>query len=373
MTRHKITALGWIALLLVTGCGKVPGIKIAFVSERDGNQEVYVVDPDGSNLANLTRNPAPDYDPVWSPDGKKIAFVSRRGGGGDQVCVMDADGSSQTCLTDPSPRANNRSPVWSPGGKKLAFASSRDGGWEIYVMDADGSNQTNLTNSPAYDSSPVWSPDGSRIAFTSTPDTAPAAPTEGYGVSHTELYVMDADGSDRTKLTDVPSIEGRPNMTPVVRRPRWSPDGKRILFLSNSSGTENLYLIDADGSNLTQITDRYDPPVDPAWSPDGSRVVFAAFERWNAYPERQPNTEIFAVDVDSLEVANVTNSEALDEGMPSWSPDGERIVFAAKPNDRLPPADSRTDYDIYAMDADGSDVMRLTDDPARDSDPVWSP
>lgn len=345
------------------------------MSERDGNQEVYAVDPDGSNPANLTRNPAPDYDPVWSPDGKRIAFVSRRGGGGDQVCVMDADGSSQTCLTDPSPRANNRSPVWSPDGKRIAFASSRDGSWEIYVMDVDGSNQANLTNSPAYDSSPAWSPDGSRIAFTSAPDTAPAAPTEGYGypVFHTELYVMNADGSDRTKLTDVLSIEGRPNMTPVVRYPLWSPDGKRILFPSNRSGTENLYLIDADGSNLVQITDRYDPPVAPAWSPDRSRVVFAAFERWNAYPERQPNNEIFVLDVDSLEVTNVTSSEALDEGMPSWSPDGERIVFVARPNDRLPLADSRTDYDLYVMDADGSNVTRLTDDPARDSDPVWSP
>jgi Tol biopolymer transport system component len=113
--------------------------------------------------------------------------------------------------------------------------------------------------------------------------------------------------------------------------------------------------------------------VAPAWSPDGSRVVFAAFERWNAYPERQPNNEIFVLDVDSLEVANVTNSEALDDAMPSWSPGGERIVFVACPNDRLPLADSRTDYDVYVMDADGSNLTRLTDDPARDSGPAWSP
>lgn len=184
---------------------------------------------------------------------------------------------------------------------------------------------------------------------------------------------MDADGSNQTRLTPDVRVEGHPDQTPLNQLPRWSPDGKRILFLSNRDGKGNLYLMDADGSNLTKLTDRYDPPVAPAWSPDGERIVFAAFERWNAYPERQPNNEIFVLDVDSLEVANVTNSEALDEDMPSWSPDGERLVFAAKPNDRLPPADSRTDYDVYVMDADGSDVTRLTDDPGRDSDPVWSP
>jgi len=354
---------------------KTSGAKIAFVSERDGNSEIYGIDPDGSNLTRLTNDQGWVDDVVWSPDGSRIAFVRHHGGNRNQICVMDADGSNQRCLTDPA--VISGIPSWSPDGKKIAFISIRDGHEDIYAMDADGRNDTNLTNSPSWDTFPRWSPDGSKIAFVSSRHASSKLPPEGswgYGiVLHTELYLMGADGSNVTRLTNIPRVEGRPNRTPVVRYPRWSPNGQRILFLSNRNGRSNLHLIDADGSNLTQVTDRYDPPGVPAWSRDGTKIVFAAFERWNFYPERQPNYEIFVIDVDSLSVTNITNSQDLNESMPTWSPDGRRIVFAARPNDPLQRTDSRTDYDIYVMDADGSNVVRLTDDPARDAEPSWSP
>ena len=129
--------------------------KIAFVSDRDGNDEIYVMDADGSNLTRLTNNPAIDDSPAWSPDGTKIAFVSYRDGN-EEIYIVDADGSSQTRLTDNS--ASDCFPSWSPDGTKIAFSSDRDGNDEIYVVDADGSSQTRLTDNSADDDQPEWSP-----------------------------------------------------------------------------------------------------------------------------------------------------------------------------------------------------------------------
>ena len=132
---------------------------------RDGNYEIYVMNADGSGQTRLTNNPADDDYPAWSPDGTKIAFTSDRDGN-DEIYVMNADGSGQTRLTN-NP-ADDQYPAWSPDGKKIAFDSDRDGNYEIYVMNADGSGQTQLTNNPANDKYPAWSPDGKKIAFTPT-------------------------------------------------------------------------------------------------------------------------------------------------------------------------------------------------------------
>jgi Tol biopolymer transport system component len=120
-----------------------PEGKIAFSSMLDGDREIYVMDPDGSNLVKLTDNSACDVYPNWSPDGTKIAFASDRDGN-FEIYVMNADGSNQTRLT--YNQAEDTTPVWSPDGSKIAFLSNRDGNYEIYVMNADGSEQINLTN-----------------------------------------------------------------------------------------------------------------------------------------------------------------------------------------------------------------------------------
>ena len=150
---------------------------------------------------------------VWVDAQAQIAFVSRRDGNAE-IYVMDADGTNQRRLTNN--RANDRSPAWSPDGRRIAFVSERDGhvhvrhGWptsEIYVMDADGGNPQNLTNNPSDDWSPSWSPNGKRIAFVSERDEPRV-----YG----DIYVMDADGSDPERLTNNPRDD---------RYPAWSPDG----------------------------------------------------------------------------------------------------------------------------------------------------
>jgi len=218
--------------------------KIAFASDRDGNNEIYVMNADGSNQTNLTNNPAWDNEPCFSPDGTKIAFKSYSDEifGISKIYVMNADGSNQTRLT------NNlgREPCFSPDGTKIAFASNPNGIFEIYVMNADGSNQTRLTNNWVIDWEPCFSPDGTKIAFASNRD------------GNYEIYVMNADGSNQTRLT---------NNWARDKEPCFSPDGTKIAFASDRDGNDEIYVMNADGSNVINLTNNPAWDVEPSWGP----------------------------------------------------------------------------------------------------------
>ncbi len=260
---------------------------MAFVSDRDGNVEIYVMNADGSNPRNLTNNATGDGEPAWSPNGTRIAFHSYRDGN-PEVYVMDADGSNPRRLTYNA--ADDYGPAWSPDGTRIAFRSYRDGNAEVYIMDADGSNLRNLTNNAAYDYDPTWSPDGTRIAFASNRD------------GNFEVYVMNADGSNPSRLT---------NNAAYDYEPAWSPDGTRIAFASDRDGNLEVYGMDADGSNPGRLTDNAAHDFDPAWSPDGTMISFVSI--------RDGDREVYVMDADGSNPRNLTNDAATDVS-PAWSP-----------------------------------------------------
>jgi Tol biopolymer transport system component len=163
------------------------GTKIAFFGRLPGdtNDDLFVVNTDGTGLVRLTNDPGNDQYPAWSPNGSKLAFLSTRSGVA-QVWVMDANGRNPQQLTsDPAPK--DQVPDWSPDGTEIAYASLATGGGDIYVMRANGDDQTRLTTDPTRDLGSAWSPDGTQIAFLSTRELPTAR----------NVYVMNADGSDQ--------------------------------------------------------------------------------------------------------------------------------------------------------------------------------
>ena len=292
--------------------------QIAFSSNRDGpahvihgwpTSDIYVMAADGKNQRRLTNNPASDYSPSWSPDGKRIAFISDRDGHVPEgrawftfeIYVMDANGNNQLNLTN-NPHSD-RSPSWSPDGKRIVFESDRNNdrghNIEIYMMDADGSNLQRITNNFTEDRYPAWSPDGEHIAF--------SARREGHVVHNLdityEIYVMDADGGNQQRLT-----ENRNNDW----HPEWSPDGQRIAFAADRKGDGakfDIYVMDADGDNQQKLTENRVGDSSPSWSPDGERIAFTS--------DRDGNGEIYVMDADGGNLQNLTNNPHSDSG-PAW-------------------------------------------------------
>jgi alpha-tubulin suppressor-like RCC1 family protein/dipeptidyl aminopeptidase/acylaminoacyl peptidase len=260
--------------------------RIAFVSSRDGNEEIYVMNADGSAPTRLTNDPASDAQPSWSPDGQRIVFSSTRDGN-RAIYVMAADGSGVTRLTTAS--ADDYYPTWSPDGQQIAFTSTRDSNQEIYVMAADGSGQTRLTNVLGVDQGPSWSPDGRQIAFQST------------RAGNSAIFVMGADGSAPIRLTE-PASDFSPS---------WAPDGRHIVFTSIRSFNMDVYTMALDGSAQTRLTDAPPNDLDPSWSPDGRQIAFAS--------GRDGNLEIYLMNPDGAAPTRLTNHSATDGDPSFWS------------------------------------------------------
>ena len=269
--------------------------KVVFSSNRDGNWDIWTMNPDGSNPVNLTRDAASDFKPTWSPTGEQILFVSFREGG-ESLYLMDADGSNIRRVLDNWHSRSNA--TWSPDGKRIA--SVRDA--VLYIATIDGKSVEPVAQT-GFESvgDPAWSPDGKEIAFIYYKSK------QGY-----ELRLLNVETLKQTVLL------GELNKYPVKSDPAWSPDGAQIAFVlhkwrtilnfidaANWQDEETIYLINRDGSNLRQLISEKGPDaLHPTWSPDGNEIIY---QQGIHLPEVGDIRQLFKIDVNSRMKTQLTD------------------------------------------------------------------
>jgi Tol biopolymer transport system component len=323
-----LVAMSPLAGVAHAGGSTAPNGKIAFSSSADGDYDIYTMNPDGTDLVNLTDafGDANDTDPNWSPDGSKIAFASGRAGNHTptpedetKIFVMNADGSDQVQLTFEADHQSSFQPSWSPDGTQLAFTSDREGDWEIFTMNADGSEQTNITGpnqTLAYDDkNPDWSPDGTRIVF------------EGVREGAWEILAADPDGTDESNLT----AEDDPPWTNINGYASYRPDGSKIVYMSQiNDGSEDwdIWVMNTDGTGKENVLpDDEWSDVAPRWSPDGNQIIFYSnrsefgFDVFTMdYPAVAQSQTMAARSTGAAEVRQLTTDGTSTD--PDWGPAG---------------------------------------------------
>lgn len=334
---------------------------IAFISERDGDREVYLIRPSGEEERRFTRSPTAEYPAGPTPDGKALLLISTEEDPQndlhlEQFVLQPLNGGPGKAIGPRGRRA--RSSSWSPDGRWIVFESDKESFSDIYRMNRDGSGLRRLTRNAEGNFEPVLSPDGTQIAFVSSRDGDP------------ELYRMRSDGTRQQRLTAFHREDSAP---------RWSPDGKRLAFLSSREGRDRVYVMNADGTHLQALTGPpaeppptgLPPPADagaspqpprlpeesqPVWSPDGTRLAYITGGAGT-------KARIWVADVATGACTALTGGTHTDEA-PAWSPDGRYLAFMS----------ARVgEPEIYLMRADGTGQTRLTHAKGADWLPSWIP
>ena len=351
LRKSMITFLGNLILMslvfLSTGPALAQVPMIAFLSDRSGEQELYILFDDGE-VKQLTKNKARALEPVWSPDGKTIIFACNiRGGENFDFLTID--------MTDPRRKQADLTkgefgkmtkPRWVPVGAPRVLTEStalpNPDNWDIGVLDLSEKPPTifNVSNAggegKGQDLEASWSPDGTMVAFHSE------------RAGNFDIFIADMDikepGGNQVQITKDPAAD---------QRARWSPDGTNIVFESKRDGDWEIFVVDIDGENLKQLTDNDKTDKNAEWSETG--IVFES--------NRDGNFEIYRMDPDGNNQINLTSDPGKDS-KPLWSPNGAKILF-----------ESRRDKnrELYVMDADGSNVKNLTNNPAKDFSGSWNP
>ncbi len=284
-----------VVLLLLSSCAAtcrgpitLPSV-IAFQSDRTGNNQIYTMHADGSDLTRVTNDASDDQQPIVSALGLKIGYVSAPAGSKQyDLWTVFGNGSSPERLTQ---TLNARGGHWSPLGVDIAFSGTNAAGDgpDIYLIRNDGTHLRRLTSGAGSNIEPCFSPDGKKIVFTSTMT----------GISN--IYLMNADGTQLVQLTDLKSNNAEAT---------FSPDGKQIAFWSNRSGNGELYLMNADGSNQRNLTNGPGFDFEPAYSPNTPEVVFSS-------QRDGPNFQIYVINVETKVVRRLTNDTSTDRA-PDW-------------------------------------------------------
>jgi TolB protein len=315
-----LAAAGATVLAVTAAVGSVQSAldQVALVTSVAGESHLAIIGADGTGFRSLTHPPGRYATPVWSPDGRRIAYVRMLGPAID-IYVMNADGGGQYRLArGPGDRLF---PAWSPDGRRIVFEHRLNARSHLFVSSADASGARQLTNLPGRATAPVWSPDGRRIAFVFSP--------RGGGPG---LYLVGASGGRPDQIVPDSLL-----LRPGVLHPAWSPDGRRLAFVERVGRAEQqVSIVNADGTGRARLTTGYAP----AWSPDGGRLAFVV--------ARVGDAQIYVMDVTSRAAWRLTPSGV--NLLPSWSPDGRRLVFLSSRDGSL---------DIWTMHADGTAQRRL--------------
>lgn len=277
------------AIRFLTGVPGIATTEICFSGGVPGNKEIYIADYDGASVRKVTAHESISIRPKFSPDGRRIAYLSYK----DRfpfIYVYDR----VTGLSEPFSKhvGLNHAPSWSPDGDTLAYVLSKDGNTEIYMKRVGGNNEQRLTRNRSSDTGPVFSPDGRQIAFVSDRGGRP------------QIYVMKSDGSDVRRL----SYQGGNSYGPA-----WSPDGRYIAYVVEGRGHGlEIYIMNSDGSEARQLTDAPGSSESPSWSPDSRHVVFSS--------RRSGLSQLFTVTVETGVVRQIPNLSHLGCEGPSWGP-----------------------------------------------------
>ncbi len=261
-------------ILYLTGEEGISRTRIAFISNQSGAKELYLIDYDGENVRQLTRDKSIALSPAWSADGSRIAFVSYRRGDPDLYQISLSTGEITVISGRPGP---DMAPAFSRDGRRLAFSMTIDGNTELHVAGSDGKNPRRITNNPGIDTSPTWSPTGDYVCYTSDRSGRP------------NLYVADADGTNLRRLT----FEGSWNDSPD-----WSPDGSRIVYVSQMGRDFKIWMIRVDGAEARALTGGPGSDENPKWSPDGRKILFSS--------NREGKRALYTMNPDGTGVRRVT-------------------------------------------------------------------
>ena len=272
--------------------------RIAFSSDRGGDFDLYVVNEDGTGLAQITSSPGEDIHPSWSPGGEWVVFASERNGHFD-IWVIRGDGSSAMPLIEHT--AEDWFPAWSPDGRWIVFASNRGGNHDLYLVRPDGSDLQQLAETAEDEMRPAWAPDSERVAFMRRRDVNGDGRIEDADAAGDDVFVLDIESGDEVRLTTTANAD---------TMPAWSPGGQWIAFVSDREQVGEIYVMKEDGTQQVRWTSGTAWDWFPAWSPSGTQLAFQS--------NRSGDFGIWVLPVEGGEPVNLTRNPA-DDIQPAWS------------------------------------------------------